>query len=211
MFTMFARRREARRHAPNALGSGDEIDARTAKERLAALGADGVVAADLEKATGEMLRTLDGLSPLTVPLALSYLDRIARPLAAMDLEAAVRLTSRGYAAHLVIEQRGRDFGVETAPVLGELPAMKHGRPPQQLLSTVVKVTRRSFEAVRGVNQGTWDGLVVAVTRRVHAERTRDDEGVLPPPLDVTIVDALLRFGWVLRQVDLFYGYEPERH
>jgi hypothetical protein len=28
---------------------------------------------------------------------------------------------------------------------------------------------------------------------------------------VTIVDALLRFGWVLRQVDLFYGYEPERH
>jgi hypothetical protein len=164
MFTMFARRREARRHAPNALGSGEEIDARTARERLALLGADGKVAAELDKATGEMLRTLDGLSPLTVPLALSYLDRIARPLAAMDLEAAVRLTSR-----------------------------------------------RSFEAVRAVNQETWDGLVVAVARRVHAERTRDDDGVLPPPLDVTIVDALLRFGWVLRQVDLFYGYEPERH
>jgi hypothetical protein len=211
MFTMFAKRREAKRRDPHALGSGDEIDARTARDRLAALGDDGAVATDLEKATNEMLETLDGLSPLTVPLALSYLDRIARPLAAMDLETAVRLTSRGYAAHLVIEQRGRDFGVETVPVLSDLPPMKHGRPSQQLVTMVVKVTRRSFASVRAVNDGTWDGLVVAVARRVHAGRTRDGEGVLGPPLDVSVIDALLRFGWVLRQVDLHYGYEPERH
>lgn len=211
MFAMFTRRQEARRRDPQALGSGEEIDARTARARLADLGPEGVVASELEKATVDMLKTLDGLSSLTVPLALAYLDRIARPLAAMDLESAVRLTSRGYAAHLVIEQRGRDFGVETVPVLGDLPAMKHGRPPQQLLAIVVKVTRRSFAAVRAISEGSWDGLVVAVARRVHAERTRDLEGVLPPPLDVDVIDALLRFGWVLRQVDLHYGYEPDCH
>jgi hypothetical protein len=211
MFTMFSRRREANKASPNALGSGEEIDARAAKARLAALGDDGQAGVRLEHESGERLRSLGGLSPLSVPLALSYLDRIARPLAAMDLESAVKLTSRGYAAHLVIEANGRDFGVDTLPVLGGLPPFKHGRPPQQLLSIVVKATRRSFPGLRGVSEPTWDGLVISVARRVHAARVRDADGVLPLPLDVAVIDALLRFGWVLRQVDLYYGFEPERN
>ncbi len=46
--------------------------------------------------------------------------------------------------------------------------------------------------------------------REVGDRRKGEDGRLPPALDVSVVDALLRFGWVLRQVDLFYGLEPDR-
>jgi hypothetical protein len=192
------------------LGSGDVVDAATVKARLKTLGDDGRRASELDDATNGVVASLHGLSDLTVPLALNYLDRIARPLGALDLESAVRITTRGYAAHLVIEERGRDFGVETVPVLSDLPTMKRGVAPQGLLTRIVKVTRRNFEGIRAVNGPTWDALIVVNAGHLHAARRKGDDGKLPPALDVSVIDALLRFGWVLRQVDLFYGLEPDR-
>jgi hypothetical protein len=196
--------------ADNPLGSGEALDAAAVKARLKALGDDGRVASQLDEAANGVVASLHGLSDLTVPLALNYLDRISRPLEALDLESAVRITTRGYAAHLVIEERGRDFGVETVPVLSDLPPMKRGVPPQGLLTRIVKATRRNFDAIRAVNSATWDGLIALNAGHVHAARRRDADGKLPSALDVSVIDALLRFGWVLRQVDLFYGLEPDR-
>jgi hypothetical protein len=192
------------------LGSGDALDAAEVEARLAALGADGELAVRLDQAADEVVATLRGLSDVTVPLALSYLDRIARPLAALDLESAVRLTTRGYAAHLVVEERGRELGIETVPVLGDLPPMKRGAAPQGLLTRIIKVTRRNFDAVRAVSESTWDGLVVVTAGHLHSARRPGDDGSLLPALDLSVVDALLRFGWVLRQVDLHYGLGPDR-
>jgi hypothetical protein len=157
-----------------------------------------------------MFETLQGLSALTAPLAMSYLDRIARPLTALDMGSAVHLTTRGYAAHLVVEERGGEIGIETVPVLSGLPARRNGAPPQDLLMRVVKITRRSFDTVRAVSWGTWEGLLVITARRTHDNRRPDPDGTLPPALDVAVIDALLRLGWVLRQVDLNYGFAPER-
>jgi hypothetical protein len=180
------------------------------KARLEALGEDGERARFLDTAVDRMLEQLRGLSPLTAPLAMAYLDRIARPLTAMDIGSAVHLTTRGYAAHLVVEERGGEIDIETIPVLSGLPAMKHGAPPQDLLIRVVKLARRNFDTLRAVSWGTWEGLVVITARRTHAGRRRGADDTLPPALDVAVIDALLRFGWVLRQVDLYYGFAPER-
>jgi hypothetical protein len=192
------------------LGSGEAVDPAAAKARLQALGDDGRVASELDRATDGVMASLHGLSNLTVPLALNYLDRIARPLAALDLPDAVRLTTRGYAGHLVIEERGRDFGVETLSVITDLPAMKRGAAPQGLSTRLVKITRRNFDVIRAVSEPTWDGLVTLNAARLHRARRKGADGRLPPALDVSVVDALLRFGWVLRQVDLFYGLSPDR-
>jgi len=202
---LLGRLRQRTEAAHKPLGGGEVVDRAAEKARLAELGEDGERARFLDTAVDGLLKGLRGLSPLTAPLAMSYLDRIARPLTAMDLGAAVHLTTRGYAAHLVVEERGGEIGIETVPVLSGLPAMKHGKPPQDLLTRVVKMTRRNFDQVRAVSWGTWEGLLVITARRAHASRKAGD-----PALDVAVIDALLRFGWILRQVDLFYGFVPER-
>jgi hypothetical protein len=210
---IFARSRvrgSLRQGSSRPLGSGEAVEKADVEARLAILGADGDLARQLDQAAEQTMRTLRALSDLTVPLALAYLDRIARPLQALDLESAVRLTTRGYAAHLAVEERGRDLGVEEVPVLGHLPPIRHGRPSQGLLTQIVKLTRRGFDAIRAVTAPTWDGLVVITAGRLHAGRRKGPDGTLPPPLDVEVIDALLRFGWVLRQVDLFYGFQPDR-
>lgn len=205
------RLRQSAQDSRRAVGAGEEVDRAGEKARLAELGDDGERARFLDAGVDRVLEGgLSALSPLTSPLAMSYLDRIARPLTALDMGSAVGLTTRGYAAHLVVEERGGEIGIETVPVLSGLPAMRRGVPPQDLVSRVVKITRRSFDTVRAVTWGTWEGLVVITARRTHAGRRRDAEGELPPALDVAVIDALLRFGWVLRQVDLYYGFAPER-
>lgn len=207
---LLGRLRQGSERAYKPLGGGEAVDRGAEKARLEELGDDGGRARFLDSAVDGVLGGLEGLSPLTAPLAMSYLDRIARPLTAMDLGTAVHLTTRGYAAHLVVEERGGEIGIETVPVLSGLPAMRRGAPPQDLLTRVVKMTRRNFETIRAVSWGTWEGLVVITARRVHAGRRPGPDRELPPALDVTVIDALLRFGWVLRQVDLFYGFAPER-
>lgn len=207
---LLGRLRQGSQGAYKPLGGGEEVDRAAERARLADLGEDGERARFLDAAVDGVIKDLRGLSALTTPLAMSYLDRIARPLTAMDLGTAVHLTTRGYAAHLVVEERGGEIGIESVPVLSGLPPMKRGAPPQDLLNRIVKVSRRTFETVRAVSWGTWEGLVVITARRTHAGRRPGPDKELPPALDVAIIDALLRFGWVLRQVDLFYGFAPER-
>ena len=92
------------------------------------------------------------------------------------------------------------------PVARTLPPLRRGSPPQDLLTRVVKATRRSFEAIRAVPEPVWDGFVRGLTSRAH-DRTPDaDPSDLLAP---AVVDGLARFGWVLRQVDLHYGLQPE--
>ena len=151
----------------------------------------------LDAAAEAVLAGLSSLSDLTAPLAISYLDRIGRPTPWMTPEAGVLVTSAGYAAHMAVEADGGPFGVTTLAVLGTLPDLRRGRPPQDLLLRVVKATRKTFSAIRAVDELTWEGFVSRRMARVGEE------------LDRPLVDGLLRFGWVLRQVDLRYGLEPE--
>lgn len=148
----------------------------------------------LDAAALAVLGGLRSLSDLTSPLALTYLERIGRPIQALSPEAGARITSTGYAAHLAVESDAPAFGVTAIPVLGTLPE----RPPADLLLRVVKATRRSFETIRAVDGPTWEALVTIVAARAGADLERG------------LVDGLLRFGWVLRQVDLAYGAQPER-
>jgi hypothetical protein len=144
------------------------------------------------------LGKLSSLSPLTAPLAVDYVQRVARPMSAMSLEAGVRLIAAGYLAHRVVETDPAAFSVDTIPVLGNLPPPdRKGRAPRDLLTRVVKATRRSFPAICGLPADTWDGFVLAVAAWPG------------PALSVPLVDGLLRTGWVLRQVDLAYGLDAE--
>ena len=92
------------------------------------------------------------------------------------------------------------------PVLGTLPPLRRGSPPRDLLTRVVKASRRNFEVIRAVSTPVWHGFVRSLTRRAH------DQVADPGPsglLAMEVVDGLARFGWVLRQVDLHYGLQPE--
>lgn len=181
-----------------------EVDEGALGARLGELGVDGELAARLDDAAEAELRSLRALSELTASLSLTYLERIGRPLAALDLDVGVYVVTRGYAAHLAVEADAAAYGATDIPVLGTLPRR---RPPGDLLNRLVRVTRRGFETVRAVNDGVWDGFVVATTRRVHQ---RGPAGTDEGHLDPVVIDGLLRFGWVLRQVDLHYGLQPDR-
>lgn len=152
----------------------------------------------LDRAAAAEAGRLASLSDLTAPLAVAYLDRIDRTAPDLTVRAAAALCATGYGAHLAVEADAGAFGVSELPVLGTLPDLRGGRPPQDLLLRVVKATRRPFPAIRAVDGPTWEGFVAA--------RTAASE----PPLARALVDGLLRFGWVLRQVDLRYGTSPER-
>lgn len=175
-----------------------------ADDALDALGDAGGHARALDAAVEAALARFPGLSELASSLALSYLDRIRRPLAALTLEQGVTLVTRGYAAHRAVEADPAAYGAgPDVPVLGTLPEARDGRPPRDLLLRVVKATRRPFPGIRAVSDQVWDGFVVATTRRTQAG------GGGERVIDRSVIEGLLRFGWVLRQVDLRYGLGVE--
>jgi len=186
----------------------DEIvDASEVDGALALLGSDGDVARDLDAAADGQAAGLASLSALTTPLAMDYLDRLARPIPSLTPAAGVQVVSRGYAAHLAVERDPARFGLGgDPPILGSLPDVRHGRVPQDLLTRAVKASRRGFPAVRGVAPDVWDGFCVLLAGRVHAAGPTA-QGFL----SVEVVDGLARLGWVLRLIDIRYGQEPERH
>jgi hypothetical protein len=144
------------------------------------------------------------LSPLTAPLALDYLDRVGRPVPTLTPAVGVQIVGRTYVAHLLLEQDPGRYGAPDVPVLATLPPLKKGRPPQDLLNRVVKASRRSFEPLCALSPPAWDGFAWCLTRRCHDGA--DPDGLVPPD----VVEGLARFAWVLRQVDIHYGLEPER-
>jgi len=180
---------------------------------VASVGEEGRAVRLLNKRVGQRLSDVVELSPLTSELTVAYVERVASPMSAMSLPAGARLIARGYLAQLLIEQDPAAFAIDDIPVWGTLPPLRNGRPPQDLLTRVVKASRRHFATVCCLSPEAWEAFVVATTAEVHAEalsaapRGEDLEGagVLAPEL----VDGLLRTGWLLRQVDLAYGLAPE--
>ena len=157
----------------------------------------------LDRAVDREMEKLVSLSSLTAPLALDYLDRMVRPIPELAPEMGARIVSRSYAAHLVVEHDPSSVGVTDIPVLGTLPPLKRGLPPQDLLSRVVKASRGGFEVIRALPAPVWDGWVAILTRRTH-DGAADDQLVAPE-----VIDGLARFGWVLRRVDIHYGLSPD--
>lgn len=173
---------------------------------LAELGADGRVARALDGDVDAAMATITSLSPLSAPLALQYMDRLGRPIPSLTPEVGVQLVGRAYIAHTCVEVDPGRYGAADIPVLGTLPPPnRRGALPQDLLSRIVKVSRRSFEALCALTPGAWDGFVWCLTKRAH-DRSPDPEAMVP----TDVVDGVARFAWVLRQADIHYGYEPER-
>lgn len=173
---------------------------------LQGLGADGSVARALDREVEAAMGSIRSLSALTAPLAVEYMDRLARPIPSLTPAIGVQLAGRTYLAHMVVEGDPTRFGAPDVPVLGTLPELKRRRPPQDLLSRVVKASRgRGFEPICALTPGAWDGFVHCLTARAHDQAPAGDE-LLP----LEAVDGVARFSWVLRQVDLHYGLEPER-
>lgn len=193
-----------RRRALGVRGAAERIGFGELDEGLAALGRDGPLARSLDAAADLRGRRLRSLSSLTTPLALDYLDRLARPIGALGPESGVQIVSRAYLAHCSVEDDPAAFGAPDVPVLGVLPPLRRGSPPRDLLSRVVKASRRDFELIRAVSAPVWEGFVLCLARRVH--QPVEGGGDL---LSLEVVDGLGRFGWVLRQVDIHYGLEPE--
>ncbi len=188
-------------------GAVERVDDPVLERYLDGLGADGAVARQLDADADAALRSVRSLSSLTAPLAIDYLERLARPIPALTLEIGVQIVTRAYVAHLVVEADPVPFGATEVPVLTTLPPLRRGSPPQDLLTRVVKATRRHFEGIRAVSTPVWEGFVRALTRRAH------DQVPQPGPnglVALEVVEGLARVGWVLRQVDLHYGLEPER-
>ena len=166
----------------------------------------------LNQRVGRRLADVVELSPLTSELTVAYVERVAGPMSAMSLPAGARLIARGYLAQLVIEEDPSAFAIEDIPVWGALPPLRHGRPPRDMLTRVIKASRRHFAMVCCLSPEAWEAFVVATTAEVHAEalsgtpggQDLEGAGLLAPEL----VDGMLRTGWLLRQVDLAYGLGP---
>jgi hypothetical protein len=195
--------RRLSRSSSSTLGTvAVNVDDQAVRSGLEALGTKGPVTTALDHEVEQRLASFGALSELTSGLALSYLERIRHPIPSLTFESGVVLTTRGYLAHMAVEDDPVRFGAGLeVPILGTLPDFRKGRPPQDLLNRVVKATRRGFEQIRAVPDEVWAGYVLCVTGRLHA----GGDGAL---LDSSVVDSLLRFGWVLRQVDLRYGLTP---
>ena len=173
---------------------------------LKGLGTDGAVSRDLDREVdGEMTR-VTSLSPLTSPLAVAYMERLGRPIPSLTPQIGVLVVGRTYVAHMVVEGDPGRFGALDVPVLGTLPPLKKGRPPQDLLNRVVKVSRgRTFPPLCALAPPAWDGIVRCLTKRAHDATPTGADLVAPE-----VVDGVARFAWILRQVDLHYGLSPER-
>lgn len=173
--------------------------------QLQALGVDGSMAKDLDRVVEAEMAHVTALSSLTSALAVQYMERLARPIPSLTPALGVQLVGRTYVAHMVVEADPGRFGAPDIPVWGTLPPLKNGRPPQDLLSRVVKVSRgRTFPPICALSPRAWEGFVLCLTRRAHDIAAGDDF------VANEVVDGVARFSWVLRQVDLHYGLEPER-
>jgi hypothetical protein len=203
----FSRLTKGRKRALTMGPDSERVDAAAVEDYLETLGPAAAPARRLIDAVEVARRSVSSLSTLTAPLALEYLERLARPIPTLSLETGVDTVSRAYVAHLVTEDDPAAFGASAVPIL-ELPAWRRGRPPQDLLIRVVKASRRRFERIRAVPTPVWDGLVRDLTRRAHDRAASAEPAALLAP---AVVDGLARFGWVLRQVDLRYGLHPERN
>lgn len=185
----------------------ERVDHAALERYVTGLGEDAATVRNLDAAVDDAMASVQSLSSLTAPLALDYLDRLARPIPALTPQTGVQIVSRAYVAHLVVEADPAAFGAADIPVLGTLPPLRRGSPPQDLLTRVVKATRRNFEVIRALSSPVWNGFVQSLTRRAHDQISDPGpEGLMAS----AVVDGLARFGWVLRQVDLHYGLEPER-
>jgi hypothetical protein len=181
------------------------VDAPALEAFLSSLGPDGSIAKRLDREVDGQMPSVSSLSALTSPMALGYLERLQRPIPTLSLASGVQIVSRSYVAHLVVEADPDSFRAEGVSTLATFPAMRRGgSPPQDLVTRVVKVTRRNFEEIRAVSTPVWEGYVRCLSKRAHDHEPKDAEVVA-----VEVVDALARFGWVLRQVDLQYGLHPE--
>jgi hypothetical protein len=187
-------------------GAVVRMDGAALDEYLAGLGEDGPAARRLIAAVDEVAPSLLSLSSLTSPLALDYLDRLKRPIPTLTPSAGVQIVTRSYLAHVVTERDPRPFGAFDIPVLGTLPPLKRGSPPQDLMTRVVKASRSGFEMIRAVPGPVWNGFVRGLLRLAHDQVAGADENEL---LSVEVVDGLARVSWVFRQVDIHYGLEPE--
>ena len=152
------------------LGTADQhLDAAEVRRRLDALGADGALAAELDRRVAAGLPSIVSLSDLSSALAVEYVERVARPMGALSARTGALLVVRGYLAHVLVEGDAAAFGIVDVPVLGNLPPLRHGRPPQGLLTRVVKASRRQFEVICALSPAAWEGFVVATTGHVHRE------------------------------------------
>ncbi|MGH9055340.1 MAG: hypothetical protein ACRDYY_05665 [Acidimicrobiales bacterium] len=204
---VFIRVAARRRSSFGVRAAAERIDRQALDGHLAALGRDGPIARHLDEEVDQRMARVVSLSGLTSPLALGYLERLARPIPDLTLEVGVQVVTRAYVAHLVVEGGPHAFGAKDVPVLGTLPPLRRGRPPQDLTTRVVKATRRNFEAIRALSAPVWDGFVWILTRRSHDRALPGDSRT--GLVSVEVVDGLARVGWVLRQVDLRYGQGPE--
>ena len=190
----------------------ERVDAEACSAHLASLGPDGEAARRLDAAVDRLMVEVVSLSSLTAPLAVDYLERMRRPLPALAADMGVQIVGRAYLAHMVVEHDPGLYRATDIPVLGTLPPLKKGRPPQDLLSRAVKASRRGFETVCALPIHVWDGFAYLLARRVHDMAAAAGAARSEPVEYVALaaVDGLARFGWVLRQVDLHYGLDPER-
>ena len=142
------------------------------------LGEDGEVARRLDLEVDALMPTVASLSSLTSPLALDYLERLERPVPALTPASGVQIVSRSYVAHAVVEADPPSFGAGAVPVLNTLPPLRRGGvPPQDLLTRVVKASRRKFPKIRAVPEAVWEGYVHCLARRAH-DHARPGEEML---------------------------------
>jgi hypothetical protein len=185
--------------------SGERVGRSELDRHLKSLGGDGGVARDLDGAVDAEMSRIRSLSSLTSPLAVSYMERLSRPVPSLTPEIGVLIVGRTYVAHMVVEADPGRFGAADVPVLGTLPPLKKGRVPQDLLSRVVKVSRgRTFPPLCALAPPAWDGLVHCLAKRAH-DASPGGEELVP----VEVVDGVASFAWILRQVDIHYGLSPE--
>ncbi len=207
-----------RRRRPTAGLHAETLDEEAVTRFLGGLGPDGQLAAALDAAVGRELEGIAGLSTLTSHLAVTYLDRLRHPIPGLGLAAGVFVTTRGYVAHVVVEGDPAAYGAADVPVLGTLPGGPGQRVPRDLLTRVVRASRRPFPHICAVSDAVWDGYVTATTWRVNRTDPREEpkegepahDDADRPWIELPVVDGLVRFGWVLRQADLHYGLAPER-
>jgi hypothetical protein len=195
-----------RRRAFGVQPADQQVDDAALDVYLGQLGEAGDRARRLDLEVDALMPTVAALSSLTSLLALDYIERLERPVPALTPTSGVQIVSRSYVAHVVVEADPTTFGAGSVPVLNTLPPLRRGgAPPQDLLTRVVKASRRKFPGIRAVPEAVWEGYVRCLARRAH-----DHDGPGEEMLAVEVVDGLARFGWVLRQVDIHYGLEPER-
>ena len=110
------RRLTRRRQRSLVVGAAVErVDRAALEVYVARLGEDASTVRSLDAAVEAALASVLSLSSLTAPLALDYLDRLARPIPALTPRVGVQIVSRAYVAHLVVESDPAAFGAAADP------------------------------------------------------------------------------------------------